>query len=120
MNKVILKLEARKEKVLSSEIERLEKEYHNTDLDYRDSGKGWYFNKMQRIERELAELIAYRDKEVLIKQAQYDIFKQKKDIEEKLGELRSKVLYLLCDLRDIGINYYSMTRLEEFLDKFKL
>lgn len=120
MNKTIIRLEERKKKVLSREIERLEKDYYITSLDYRDTGRGWYFNKMQRIENDLAELIAYRDREDQIRQEYLDLVNQKRRLNEKLSELKSKVLYLTCDLKDMGIRHYRIINTEEFLENFKI
>ena len=59
MHKLIEKVEAYKEKVIGKEIEKNELKYKEAADNYNDTGYDRYYNKMQKLDKELDELKNY-------------------------------------------------------------
>lgn len=53
MHKLIEKVEAYKEKVIGKEIEKNELKYKEAADNYNDTGYDRYYNKMQKLDKEL-------------------------------------------------------------------
>lgn len=47
------------DKLLSAALEKLKNDYHEADYSYRDSGYDRYFNKMEKIQKEIDEIESY-------------------------------------------------------------
>ena len=113
MNKTIEKIESYKTQKLESAIEKAEAELDDAKASYRDTGYDRYFNKMERLEDEIEELKAYRDKDSAISDAVKEKQRVRAELDEIKKDLSNKIFYLLAAIPECS----EAKSLKAFVDK---
>lgn len=115
MNKTIERIEAYKSTTLQHAIDRAKEEYHEAELNYRDTGYDRYWNKMQKLQQDISELEAYQEKDLLISQSAIENEKLRAEVKELKKELKTKVEYVLAAIPVCA----EAVSLKMFLDKLE-
>lgn len=115
MNKTIERIEAYKSTTLQHAIDRAKEEYHEAELNYRDTGYDRYWNKMQKLQQDISELEAYQEKDLLISQSAIENEKLRAKVKELKKELKTKVEYVLAAIPVCA----EAVSLKMFLDKLE-
>ena len=80
MNKTIEKIENYKAEQLEKALAKAQKEYDEANRSFYDTGYDRYYNKMLRVEKEIEELTAYKDRDKAITKSIIAENKCKKDL----------------------------------------
>ena len=96
MNKTIEKIEEYKAEKIQIAIDRAGAALEDAKACYRDTGYDRYYNKMQRLEKEIEELEAYRDRDKAIAEAIAEKQKVRRELDEIKKDLGNKLFYLLA------------------------
>ncbi|ADL36088.1 hypothetical protein bpr_II150 (plasmid) [Butyrivibrio proteoclasticus B316] len=96
----IEKIENYKKKVIESETKKLKDAYTEAKACYNDTGYDRYYNKMEKIEKELDELEGYASRDQAISDAINEKTKLKAEIDKIKKDLSNKLFYLIADLPD--------------------
>lgn len=115
MNKTIERIEAYKRNTLQHAIDKAKEDYHEAELNYRDTGYDRYWNKMQKLQQDISELEAYQEKDLLISQSAIENEKMRAEVEELKKELKTKVEYVLAAIPVCA----EAVSLKMFLDKLE-
>ena len=113
MNKTIEKIENYKADKLAAALEKAEKKLSEAKGSYRDTGYDRYYNKMQKYENEIEELIAYRDRDDAILDAISEKRRTRQELEEIKKDLSNKIFYLLKAIPDCS----EARSLQTFVDR---
>lgn len=98
MNKTIEKIEEFKTKKIEAAIEKAREDYAEARANYNDTGHDRYFNKMEKLESEIDELEAYKDRDKAINDALREKEKTRHELDEIKKDLSNKIFYLLAAL----------------------
>lgn len=115
MNKTIERIEAYKRNTLQHAIDKAKEDYHEAELNYRDTGYDRYWNKMQKLQQDISELEAYQEKDLLSSQGDIENEKMRAAVEELKKELKTKVVYVLAAIPECS----EAVSLKMFLDKLE-
>lgn len=115
MNKTIERIEAYKTNTLQHAIDKAKEDYHEAELNYRDTGYDRYWNKMQKLQQDIEELEAYQEREQAISKAADQSVKLKAEVDELKKELKTKVEYVLAAIPVCS----EAVSLKMFLDKLE-
>ena len=100
MNKTIEKIEAYKAQKIESALDKARTELDDARACYNDTGYDRYYNKMEKLEREIEELEAYRDRDKAVNEALAEKFKMKQELDSIKKDLSNKIFYLLAAIPD--------------------
>ena len=97
MNKTIERIENYKEKTLNTAIEKLQRDRKEARDNLNATGYDRYYNKMERCEKEIDELMAYRERDSAISAAEREKALAKQELDRIKKDIKNKVFYLLAD-----------------------
>ena len=100
MNKAIERCEAYKKKTIDAAIEKAKAAYVEAADCYRDTGYDRYYNKMERMGKEIEELEEYTNSGRAIEEARQEKQKVRRELDEIKKDLNNKLFYLLAAIPD--------------------
>ena len=96
MNKAIEKCEAYKQKTIAAALDKAKAEYTEDEGSFNDTGYDRYYNKMSKLEAEIADLKEYLNRDNAIREAIEEKKRTRAELEEIKKELKNKLFYLLA------------------------
>lgn len=97
MNKIIEKIEQYKEKNLDKALSNAKTNYEEAKASFNDTGHYRYYNKMEKLRKEIEEMEAYSKNEVPKSLSTYE-YREYFQMKQDMKNIKSKLEYLVKDL----------------------